>query len=322
MLGLGSFGQVMIFTCLLAGLGVMTPFFFLQTAHIHLTALTMSSGGEDRFRWPRESYYEWFGQGAIVFGVLFIWSILSLIPVASLILVVSPQWGLAAWLAVVWLMAPISLCSVMSAPSRLLFLYPPLIGRLLRQSRGMLYVYFITAQLFIVVLVGIWLMFIKQNPLGIFIVSLAFPPALMLHGRAWGRLAWLALNYDLPPPKKKKRKPKPVRAEKPLDADLEAVDRDQADYSVHPTQAAASERLTTMTEYYSQQQDYERKLRERVGDPHPDILESPKAPTFGIALGQQLFSFIFDVESLGVWLNFGLACLLETTLLYLLVKAL
>src|SRR5436190_17295477 len=117
---LGSFGPAILLVCTIAGLGVITPFFFLQAAHIFVTTLTMSSGGEDRFRWPRESYYEWFGEGAIVLGILFIWSILSLIPVALLFRFVSPHWGLVAWLSVMWLMAPISMCSVMSAPSRIL----------------------------------------------------------------------------------------------------------------------------------------------------------------------------------------------------------
>src|SRR5258705_3282288 len=144
----GAFGSTIMLVCLIAGLGVVTPFFFLQAAHVYVTTLTMSSGGEDRFRWPRESYYEWFGEGTLVLGILFIWSILSLIPVALLFLFISPQWGLVAWLAVMWLMAPISMCSVMTAASRLLFLYPPLIGRLIRHTQGVLLVYFITAILF------------------------------------------------------------------------------------------------------------------------------------------------------------------------------
>jgi hypothetical protein len=321
---LGAFGQAIIVACLIAALGVVTPFVFLHAAHVLVTALTMSSGGEDRFRWPRESYYEWFGQGVVVFGILFIWSILSLIPVAMVFHFVSPQWGLGTWLAVVWTMTPISLCSVMMAPSRLLFLYPPLIGRLLRQMKGLLFVYFITAQLFIPVGIGAWLIVIRRNPLGVLVVSIALPGALIMLGRAWGRLAWLALNYDRPPPskKKKKRKRKPVAAEKALDIDLELAEHDDADYTVHPTQAAAQERLTTLTEHYAEQQEYERALRERVGDPNPDVLDAPKVPTFSIALGGQLFSFLFDVETLGIWLGLGLACLLETTIVFLFVRML
>src|SRR3954447_26113769 len=148
----GAFGQTMMMVCMIAALGVVTPFFFMQASHIYLTTLTMSSGGEDRFRWPRESFYEWFGEAATVFGILAIWSILSLIPVAMLFRYVSPQWGLTAWLSVMWLMAPISMCSVMTAPSRLLFLYPPLIGRLLRHANGVIYVYVVTGFLFALVL--------------------------------------------------------------------------------------------------------------------------------------------------------------------------
>jgi hypothetical protein len=315
----GAFGQSTIFVCLLAGLAVVTPFFFLHVAHIHLTVLTMSSGGVDRLRWPRETYYEWFGQGATIFGVLFVWTGLALIPVAALMAFGSPSWGVATWLLTLWLMAPVSLCSVMTAPSPLLFLYPPLIGRFLMHARGLAFVYLVTGSVFFFVLLGFWLMFIVHNVLGVFLVSFSLPPALMLHGRAWGRLAWLALNYDRPAPKKKKRKKKAVATAETLDVNLEVTGEDGADYAVKPALAAASSQLPTMTEYYEKQREYERRLRERAGDPNPDPLEAPRVPTFGLAFDpKQIFGFLFDTESLGVWLALGIGCLVEMTLLFFL----
>jgi hypothetical protein len=109
----------------------------------------------------------------------------------------APKWGLAAWLAMLWLMLPISLCSALAGPSRLLLIYPPLIGKLLRQGKALIFVYFITLQLFWVALIGFWLIFVEQNALGIVVVSVA--AAALAHARAWGGSFGWPLNCDLPP---------------------------------------------------------------------------------------------------------------------------
>ncbi len=316
---LGGFGQAMILVCSIAAGALILPFFFLHGSHIYLTTLTMSSGGEDRFRWPRESYTEWFGQGAVVFGVLFVWSILALIPVGLVLIVLPAEYGIGVWALIVYLMAPISLCSVLTAPSKLLFLYPPLIGRLLRHAKGLAFVYFITMQLPLVVVFGLWLLVVRRNPLGIFVVGVALPPALLLHARAWARLVWLALNYDRKPRKKKKRKRKPERVEEAQDVALDRVEEDDADYAVKPTIGPTGERLVTMTEYYDQQHEYERKIRVRVGDPIPDPFEGPSIPTYQAALGDKIFSFVVDRESIGVCGTYGLVCLIAMTLLFIFV---
>ena len=296
------------------GLVLLTPYFILHASHIYVTVLTRSSGGDLRLRWPRDPIFDWFGEGFIVFGVLMIWSTLTLIPTASLFLETSPKSVLVAWLAVMWLVVPVSLCSVMSAPSRLLLLYPPLIGRLLRQGKGLLFVHFITIQLFLVVWIGLWLMLSQGNPFGVLVVSVALPPALMLHARAWGRLVWLAMNYDLRP-FKKKRKRKPVRVEEPLEVDLEVIDDGEA-YAMQPVRAAVCERLVTMTEIQEEKQESERQRHERFGDPDP--LGGPVVPTFDIAMGQHAFTFLFETETLGEWFSFGLTCFITMALLQLL----
>jgi hypothetical protein len=292
---------------------LLTPFFMLHASHVYLTVLTLSSGSDDRLRWPRESPLNWISDGFLAFGVLMVWSILNSIP-AGVISEVSPQWGLASWLALMWLIVPFSLFSVITAPSRLLFLYPPLIARLLRQWRALLFVHFITIQLFLFVLIGFWLMLAKANALGIVVVAVVLPPALMVHARAWGRLAWLAVNCDLPAARTK-RKRKPIHEEAPLEVELESIDDGADDYALQPVRAAVCERLVTMTEICDQKLEFERQRRERFGEPDP--LDGPVAPTFESALGQHAFHFLFEADTLAEWVRFGLTCLIMMTTVFL-----
>jgi hypothetical protein len=296
------------------GLVLLTPYFILHASHIYMTVLTLSGGHDDRVRWPRETLLEWFGEGSTAFGVLLVWSTLTLVPVGSLFHDGPPKSALLTWLAVMGLVVPISLCSVMTAPSRLLLLYPPLIVKLLRHGKELLFVYFITIQLFLVVWIGLWLMFSQRNPFGILVVSVALPPALMLHARAWGRLAWLAMNCDLPPPKRR-RKRKSAREEMPLEVDLEVIDDGGDDYVMQPYLPAVCERLVTMTEIQDEKLEFQRQRHARRGEPDP--LDGPRRPTFDMALGQHAFFFLFEGDTLGEWFSFGLTCFITMALLQL-----
>jgi hypothetical protein len=198
-----------------------------------------------------------------------------------------------------------------------LLFYPPLIGKLLRQGKALIFVHFITLQLFWIVLIGFWLILVEHNALGIVVVGVALPPALMLHARAWGRLVWLALNCELPPAKRSRHKML-AREEEPLEVDLELVDNGSDVYAVQPVRAAVCERLITMTEIQEEHLDFERIRRERLGVPNP--VDPPTAPTFDLALGPQAFRFLVDHSALRVWLNFGLMCLIEMTLLFFAVS--
>ena len=73
-----------------------------------------------------------------------------------------------------------------------------------------------------------------------------------------------------------------------------------------------------MTEHYDQQQEYERKLRERVGDPVADPFAGPSIPTYQTALGEKIFSFMVDPETIGACFSYGLVCLFVMTLLFML----
>jgi hypothetical protein len=294
------------------------PFFYLYAAHIYVTVLTRSSSGEDRMHWPSETYTDWFGEAALVLGVGLTWSSLVLIPSGMAFHEISPRWGLATWLALLWLVVPISLCSALAGPSRLLFVYPPLIGRLVRQWKALLFVQFISLQLFWVVLIGFWLIVVKQNALGIVIVGMALPPALMVHARAWGRLAWLALNCDLPVSRGRRTR-KLIRKEEPLEVDLELVDDGDDIYTLQPVRAAVGERLITMTEIETERIERDRLRCERLGLSDP--LEPPRAPTFDTALGPHAFRFLADHDTLSVWVGFGLMCLVEAALVFFVVSA-
>jgi hypothetical protein len=65
------------------------------------------SGGEDRFAGRKKAIMSGSAKERSI-GIPAIWSILSLIPVALLFSLRLAAVGLTAWLAVMWLMAPIS----------------------------------------------------------------------------------------------------------------------------------------------------------------------------------------------------------------------
>src|SRR6476659_9751306 len=106
---LGTVGHAMMFVCTLAGALVVTPFVFLHVSHIYLTVLVNSSGGEDHINWPRDSFYDWFPEGLMILGVLFVVGVLSLGIAGPLALLLGPEWAVAAWMVVLWLILPVCL---------------------------------------------------------------------------------------------------------------------------------------------------------------------------------------------------------------------
>jgi hypothetical protein len=204
---------------------------------------------------------------------------------------------------------------MLAAPSRLLVLYPPLLLGLARHKLGVALVYALNAPLSAAVGWGVWLM-ARGNIGGVFVLLFALPPCLMLHGRSWGRLIWLAMNYDGPRKKKKKRKKKPDPEEEAVAVDLEAIDEETDGYGVRAGTAATGERLVTLTEHYEEQREYERKLRQRSGHLQPDPLEAPEPPTPETALGK-IVPFLGYQETVGACFTLGISCGIEAMLVHL-----
>lgn len=316
---MGSFGHAMMFVCTFAALLVVTPFVFLHVSHNYLTVLIHSSTGEDRINWPRDTFYDWFPEGLTILGLLFFCGVLSLAVAVPVALMLPPQWAAAAWMFALWLMVPLCLCSMLAAPSKLLILYPPVLLGMARHKLAVVLVYAINVPFSAVVGWGLWLM-AKGNIGGVFVLMLGLPPCLMVHGRSWGRLVWLAMNYEGPRKKKKKRKKKPEGEEEAVAVELEAID-DEADdgYGVKAAVAPASERLVTLTEHYDEQMEYERKLRKRSGHLQPDPLEGPEPPTPETALGR-ILPFLTYPETAGACFTLGISCGVEAMLVHMVLS--
>lgn len=321
MLEIGNFGQAMLFMFSFAGMLITGPFFVMYASHCYLTTLTGSSGGVDRFVWPRESVYEWFGQGTIIVGILFLWSTLTLPVVGVAALAASTEWAVAVWFGLLLMLAPISLCSALTAASPLMFLNPVLIGRLLRHVKALGYVYFLTTPLFLFVLGGMWLFVLRRNVLGMLMVAVFFAPALLLHARAWGRLCWFVLNYDRKPRRKKKKKKHDDDDEPVMNVELEAAEEPGDDAAYEVKSHAPAERAVRLADVYQEQRTYEERLRRRAGEMNPDPLSDPPIPTFAVALGPRVIGYLGDADPLGAWLKLGLFTMLELLLLFIMLGA-
>lgn len=303
--------------CSFALMLITGPFFILYASHCYVTTLTMSSGGVDRFVWPKESVSEWFGQGLAVVGVLILWSTLTIPLVGVVVLTTSFEAGVVVWFLCLIVMAPVSLCSVLTAPSPLLFLYPPLIMRMFRQFKAVIYVYVLTLPFLMFFVAGLWLLIVQRNLLGSLVLSIAFPPALLINARAWGRLAWFVLNYDRKPRGKKRKKKRDPEAQKALEVNLEEAGDDNNDDGAYDVKShdLPTEKQVRLAEVFEEQRAYEERLRRRAGDSNPDPIGDPPIPTFAAALGPQVILYLSYSDPLAAWFRLGLFTLLESGLL-------
>jgi hypothetical protein len=314
---LNNAGQVILFVTHLAGLGVVTPFFLIYLGRTYYVVLSYSSTGEDRFRWPRDGFTDWYRDAAPV--------ILAFIAVGGLAAILGlplfwqfdEGWGLAGWFLLVWLAYPIALSSMLTAPTWLLLIYPPLIGRLLVHARGLFYVYVLTLPFGVAIAVGI-VFLLQVHGWAVLFLAAVVPPALLLHARAWGRLVWLALNYDLPKRRKKKRRPKLQKVETPEElpvaVELEELPAEEGAYDLLGEEVYATGPQFSLADHYAKERAAERERRRRAGDPQVDPLRPPDPPTPRVALGSRIPAFLFYEETLTVWFAMSLATLVETGL--------
>ena len=225
----------------LAGLAIALPLFLTHAAYVYVIALTYSSTGEDRFRWPSEMIMDWPAHAFPLLGVGFVASALCFTLTAPLLAILTWEQYAVCFAVILYLVLPLVVGSAFTAPSRLLLIYPPTIGRLIRQTAGVARVHAITLPFSAGVVVGVFL-FMRANPTGLVLIVALLPLAVLLHARAWGRLLWLALNYDLPEPRKRKKRrgPRPTPSGEILESpSLEAIPQE----TTTPTTSAAHRRL-------------------------------------------------------------------------------
>ncbi len=330
----GGLGPAMLLVCTIVGLAIFTPLMLIFCARCYYVVLTMSSTGEERFRWPKDTFIEWVGQALPIIGLLFFWGTFGVLCVGPLLLISSGGIFAAVVLLFFYLAMPVTLCSMFMGPSKLMLFFPPLIGRLLFQSNGLAYVYVINLAPCTATLAALYFL-LRSEPWAMPLFSVLLPPTLLLHARSWGRLVWLAMNYDLPKPKRKKRKKAAAVVElEPLDepvpetavraaAGSRQEAEDDAAYGVHDeNEGPSAEAKVDLVEYYAKQREYEKELRKRAGDPNPDPLRQVEPPTLARALGRGIFSYLLYEETLTACLAMCAVSLGWTGLMLMLVQLL
>ena len=167
---------------------VLFIYFAIFVARCYAVMLGQSSTGLDRVQWPMDTLSDWMSDGwhvLLTFAGVVGLTLLVAVPCASF---AEERWQTMAIVmasaAVDFLLFPIALCA--GHDPKLLVLLPIRIGPTLRA-------WAMTMPLAAVAGLGLGL-----SAGGYFvgpIVVMAFgPPAILVHARAWGRLAWLVLN--------------------------------------------------------------------------------------------------------------------------------
>ena len=307
----------------LAGLAVFAPLFLTHAAYVYVIALTYSSTGEDRFRWPSELMTEWPAHAFPLLGIGFVASALCFTLTAPLLAILTWEQYAVCFAVFLYLGLPLAVASVFTAPSKLLLIYPPTIGRLIRQTAGVAKVHAITLPFSTGVGVGLFLFF-RGNPFGLLLIVACLPLAVLLHARAWGRLLWLALNYDLPEPRKRKKRrgPRPTPSGEVLESpSLEAIPQEDDDaYDVGGTSTPSDAAKVNLTDYYEKQRAHDVGLRVRAGTPNPDPIVGPERPTFQSALGGKIWPFLFYEGTIGKWIAMTVLCYLAFQMLFLVLR--
>jgi hypothetical protein len=120
-------------------------------------------------------------------------------------------------LAVVWLFVPMSLLSWLSAPSPLMFIYPPLLARVFAHP-GSVAMYYLMTGLLVAGAGGLGVAAIVWP----FLLPLAAPIgciALLIHARLLGRLAYVAVYRSGPKAGRRKKRSKRKRAAEQIQAE-------------------------------------------------------------------------------------------------------
>lgn len=212
---MGGAGLIIIFVVFFAGCTIWTGIFLTFAAHYFLTIITESSAGIDEIQFPSEGIMDWWWKPVLCLLILAVW----IVPTAVLsgpLLAGSPiafGVGLGILLALLY---PVSLLSTLYAQNWFFFLHPQVLWRLARHLGAFVYVHAVTMTM-LAAAVGLIVATFLHSFLWALPASFAIPSTLLLYARHWGRFAWLALNFEARPKKKKKRAKGPDATPSPVE---------------------------------------------------------------------------------------------------------
>ncbi len=202
---MGGAGPVILFVFFFVGCSIWTVLYLLLAAHYFLTIIIESSAGNDEVQFPTESVIERWWKPVFCLWILSIW----VVPAAMIngpLMAGSPiafGIGFGVLLALAF---PLSLLSALYSQSWFFVIHPLVVWRLVRHFRTFAYVYAVTLAT-LAATGGMVAAVFCHTVLWALPASFAIPTTLLLYARHWGRFAWLALNFDVRPQKKKKRDP-------------------------------------------------------------------------------------------------------------------
>jgi len=203
--------NALFYVPLLAMLGVFSWILAIFLSHYFLVVVESSAAGGDVVQWPDEPLLDWFWKVFYLGFIAGIWLAPSLAVGRALGTGASVPIFAAVFFGLIF---PISLLSSMSAPTKWLPLFPPLIPRLGQRASAVFAFYLWSS---IPLGVGAWAMWVilGYGAGGLLILAaILFPLALMIYGRLLGRLAFvLTFTNDRKKKKRKRRRPSQQGAE-------------------------------------------------------------------------------------------------------------
>lgn len=282
-------GIVILFVVSLVGLTIFSLIYLTVASHYFLTTITESSAGNDEVQYPREGIIEWWWKPLFVVWVLAFW----IIPTAALcapLASISPRAAIITFVAVIWVLYPLSLSSALATQNWFFFVHPVIFWRMLRHFLPLVYVHLMTlaaAGACAWFLYAAW----TQTFLWAIPAALAIPTATLFYARHWGRFAWLSLNFV---PRKKSTAPEPKKPASDTDT-VPEMDIEEIDEGVReglPPSTVGSFKANTPTtsggqgaaatyQVENDQAEMETKPYMLVDDPtKPNFQESNDEPTF------------------------------------------
>lgn len=195
---MGGAGLAIIFVCALVGCGLLSLTLLLYLGHYYLHVLADASAGTTAVRRPDESLLgAWHGP-VLCLALLGFWSVNGGLILGPLFFVHSFEAFLVFLPTFLWIVYPISLLGILAASNWFAVLYLPVLARLARHAGALLLVYLMTLP-FGAAALGLYAAAVWYGDVWWVVgAALMLPLAALVHARAWGRLAWLALNARAP----------------------------------------------------------------------------------------------------------------------------
>lgn len=188
---MGAAGPVIIFVMGSIGAGLIGAWTFLYASHCLLVVVEQTAAGIRRVRWPDEPFLDWCGRGFYMLVILAI----SFVPSIILGTLIgggfsSKLWIIPATIAMLWVIFPIILLSIMAAESLTGVVNPDLWGRLLYHFLPLFIFYVASALLVAAAGISLYMALSGPNIPLVFLSPWILSAALLIYGRLLGRVAW------------------------------------------------------------------------------------------------------------------------------------